>query len=118
MGNFLDPRYQGCLLEEFKGRFKAAKVEIMKICSKYDVATTPSNNDTAGNDNDESDDNDDDISEADRVRKRRRLSGDRSAPSQPPEPQISRAEKEINDYLQMQVCFYSTYLGFNFLFIL
>ena len=106
MGNFLDPRYQGCLLEKFQGRFKAAKDEIMNICSKYDV-DIQTNSDMATGGEENSSDDDNDISEADRLRlsKRRRLSGDRDASSQGSEPQISKAEKEINDYQQMEVRF-------------
>ena len=69
---YLDLRY-GCLLEEFRGRFDAAKKEIIKLCSKYDV-DSPDNTESVTEDH--LSDIEEDISEADRLRKRRRLSGD------------------------------------------
>ena len=107
MGNLLDPRYQGVILEEFSGRYEAAKKEVIKLCSKYDpvITQTDASGDATSNANTNNDDDDDDLSEAEKLRKRRRISGDRSAPAQAPEPVVTRAERELRDYLQLQVCF-------------
>ena len=105
MGNLLDPRYQGVILEEFPGRYEAAKKEVIKLCSKYDHVITHSN--TAGVVTGDTDvnieDDDDELSEAEKLRKRRRISGDRSATAPAPDPPLVRAEREIEDYEQLQV---------------
>ena len=97
-------RYKGVILEEYPGRLDAVRGEIIRICSQNvqpapdpaAAAVVPS----------QSDGTDTNLSGAERLLKRRRLSGDQAAGNNEngSESLLSTVTVEMANYEKMQVC--------------
>ena len=105
VAHILDPANKGCVLEVFAGAYEAGREQLLLLLMKYDKKTPPISAETdvyeAPADNDEEDDN---LSAVERLKKRRKLSGDREE-SVPRSRvcSIPAAELELQTYEKLEV---------------
>ena len=105
VAHIIDPANKGCVLEVFASAYEAAREQLLLLLMKYDKKTPLIAAETelheAPADNDEEDEN---LSTVERLRKRRKLSGDR-AESVPRSRvcSIPAAELELQTYEKLEV---------------
>ena len=104
VSHFLDPAYQGCVLEVYPNAYDEAREELLKLLKDLDKSSAPaaaaSADAVTGYETEMEDDSD--LSAVERLRKRRRVSRD-SEERQPRTQSIPAPELEIQTYEKLQV---------------
>ena len=103
VAHLLDPKNKGCVLEVYRGAYETAREKLLNLCQKYDK-TPPQEpgTDVAAQDA-EPEEEDINLSAVEKLRKRRRISGDQGE-IRPRSRHIPAAELEIQSYEKLQVC--------------
>ena len=100
--HLIDPANKGCVLEVFPGAYEEARSELLGMLKQLDKTPPPAASDDHTETNEDPLDEDSNLSAVERLRKRRRVSGDRED-SQPQPQSISAPELEIQTFEKMQV---------------
>lgn len=98
--HLVDPANKGCVLEVYPRAYEEARAELLEMLKKFDKAphSATANNSLSG---DEEED-DSELSAVERLRKRRRVSGDQEE-SQPRIRTIPAPELEVQTFEKLQV---------------
>ena len=101
--HFLDPANKGCVLEVFPGAYEETRAALLEQLKMYDTTQPPVHADTLA-EADEGQEDDSNLSAVERLRKRRRVSGDREDGQPSARVQsISAAELEVQTFEQLKV---------------
>ena len=78
VAHLLDPRNKGCVLEVYRGAYETARETLLNLCQKYDK-TPPQEPGTyvAVQDAEPEEEEDINLSAVEKLRKKRRISGDK-----------------------------------------
>jgi len=98
VAHLLDPKNKGCVLEVYGGAYETARKTLLSLCQKFDK-TSPPDPGTAQDTEPEGDDTN--LSAVEKLRKRRRISGDQGEIR--PRSNIPAAELEIQTFEKLQV---------------
>ena len=105
VAHLLDPANKGCVLEVFDGAYEAARENLLQLLRKYDKDTPLTSRQEDLPDiytvNDEEEEN---LTAVERLKKRRKLSGDQAETQPRPRPRsIPAAELELQTYKKLEV---------------
>ena len=104
VAHILDPANKGCVLEVFDGAYEAGRGQLLLLLMKYDKSIPPISAEADVHEPPADDDEDENLSAVERLKKRRKLSGDRgeSVP-RPRVRSIPAAELELQTYEKLEV---------------
>lgn len=102
VAHFLDPANKGCVLEVYRDAYEEARQELLKMLKLYDKTPPPTLADNPLAETDEDLEEDSNLSAVERLRKRRRVSGDQEE-SQARTRSIPAPELEIQTFEKLQI---------------